>query len=168
MALNAYLTLRGQRQGDIHGGVTQKGRENSILVHAFSNEIISPRDPTSGLVTGRRVHKPLIIVKEIDRSSPLLWSALVNNENLTTWELKFWAPTVAAGSGGGVEKQIYTISLTNASIASMREHMLENEDPAKAKFPLLEEISFTYQKIQWTWMEGVTTTAQDDWETPVV
>jgi len=80
MALNAYLTLKGQKQGNINGSVTQKGRENSILVHAFSQEVVSPRDPASGLATGKRQHKPLLIVKEIDKSSPLLWNALINNE----------------------------------------------------------------------------------------
>ena len=75
MALNAYLTLKGQKQGAIRGSVTQKGRENSILVHAFSNEILSPRDPATGLPTGKRMHKPFVILKEVDRGSPQLWNA---------------------------------------------------------------------------------------------
>jgi type VI secretion system secreted protein Hcp len=160
MAFNAYLILKGQKQGAINGGVIQKGREGSILVHSFSNEIVSPRDPQSGLPTGKRTHKPIHILKEVDRASPLLWNALVTNENLTQWVLKFWSP-----SATGVEKQIYTIELVNASIASMREYMPDNEDPAKAKLPLLEELSFTYQKIEWTWMDP-TVSASDDWEAP--
>ena len=161
MALSAYLTLKGQKQGAINGSVTQKGRENTILVHSFSNEITSPRDPATGLPTGKRVHEPVYLVKEIDRSSPQLWSALVTNENLTAWELQFWT-----ASATGVEQQIYTIDLTNASIASIHEYMDDNEDPAKANLPLLEEISFTYQKIQWTWVQ-TKTTASDDWTSPV-
>ena len=162
MALNAYLILKGQQQGDIHGGVTQKGREGSILVHSFSHEIISPRDAVTGLPTGKRQHEPMQILKEIDQSSPLLWTALVNNENLVTWQLKFWATAKT-----GVQTQIYTITLTNASIASMHEYMPDNDDPAKAKLPLLEEVTFTYQKIEWVWTKGGIT-AQDDWESPVV
>ena len=162
MALNAYLTLKGQKQGTIRGSVTQKGRENSILVHAFSNEILSPRDPATGLPTGKRMHKPVVILKEVDRGSPQLWNAFVSNEDLTTWELKFWATEV-----DGTEKQIYTISMVNAAIASMREFMLDNEDPANSKLPLREEISFTYQKIVWTWTDA-SITATDDWESPVV
>ncbi|MGA7340575.1 MAG: type VI secretion system tube protein TssD, partial [Terracidiphilus sp.] len=142
--------------------VTQKGREGSILVHAFSNEILSPRDAASGLPTGKRQHKPITILKDVDKASPLLWNALVTNENLITWELKFWTTTAA-----GVETQIYTVSLTNASIASMKESMADNEDPAKANLPLQEQISFVYQKIEWTWTDGGIT-AVDDWESPVV
>ncbi len=161
MALNAYLTLKGQKQGDIHGGVTQKGREGSILVHSFSQEILKPLDPTSGLPTGKRQHQPVHIVKEIDQSSPLLWTALVNNEVLVSWQLKFWAPDAQ-----GLETQIYTITLTNATIPSILEYMPDNTDPAKTKLPLLEDLTFTYQKVEWVWTKG-TITAGDDWESPV-
>ena len=47
MASSAFLTLAGQKQGAITGGVTIKGREGSILVHSFENEILSPLDPTT-------------------------------------------------------------------------------------------------------------------------
>lgn len=161
----AYLTLKGQKQGTINGGVTQKGHENSILVHSFSNEILSPRDPTSGLPTGKRQHNPIYILKEIDKSSPLLWSALVSNENLVSWELQLWT-TIAVGAAAGQEKMIYKIDLTNASIASIREYMADNTDATKASLPLLEEVTFIYQKIQWTWTDGGLT-ASDDWSSPV-
>jgi type VI secretion system secreted protein Hcp len=59
MALNAYLSVVGQKQGDIKGSVTQKGREGKIMVIAFTHEIVCPRDPASGIPTGKRIHKPL-------------------------------------------------------------------------------------------------------------
>ena len=161
MALNGYLTLAGQKQGAISGGVTQKGREGTIAVHAFNVQISSPRDAASGLPTGKRQHQPITILKEVDKSTPLLWHALVNNENLTSWVLKFYATSAA-----GVEQQIYTISLTNANIASMNESMLDNEIAATANLPMREEIAFTYQKITWTWTEGGIT-ATDDWSGPI-
>jgi type VI secretion system secreted protein Hcp len=160
MASSAYLTIKGQKQGQINGGVTTAGHQNTILVHAFSNEILSPRDPTTGLPTGKRQHEPITILKEIDKSSVPLWTALINNENLTTWQLQFYAtdPT-------GKEVEVYTISLTNASIASINQSMLDNEIPADAALPLQEEVSFTYQKIQWSWTNPPLT-AQDDWAAP--
>ena len=96
MALNAYLSLTGQQQGQIKGSVTQKGREGKIMVIAAEHEVLSPRDPASGLALGKRQHKPFVITKEIDVSSPRLYSALAGNEGFTDWELQFWAPTVAA------------------------------------------------------------------------
>ena len=39
-------------------------------VISFEQEIVSPRDAASGLPTGKRMHKPFVITKELDRSSP--------------------------------------------------------------------------------------------------
>jgi type VI secretion system secreted protein Hcp len=155
------MTIKGQKQGTINGSVTQKGRENSILIHSFSHEIDSPRDVASGLPTGKRMHKPFYFMKEVDRSSPLLWNALTTNETLTTCQIQFWSTSAA----NGVETQVYTVTLTNASIASMEQSMPSNVDPSTAKLSLQEEISLVYQKIQWTWTDGGVT-ASDDWTAP--
>jgi type VI secretion system secreted protein Hcp len=160
MAVNAYLTLKGQQQGMISGPVTDKGRENSIELLSFSNKITSPRDPASGLATGPRQHQPICIVKEIDEASTALRSAFVDNENLTSWALQFWT---AGAVDPVMDTEIYTIRLTNASIASIREFLVESEDPANNGLPLREEITFTYQKIEWIWTEGETT-AEDNWQ----
>jgi type VI secretion system secreted protein Hcp len=162
MALNAYLKLKGQKSGEIKGSVTQKGRESLIAVIAVSHDIISPRDAASGLPTGKRMHKPFVITKELDKSSPLLYSLLVNNENITEWILQFWQPSTT-----GAEKQHYHVKLTNANIASIDFRMANNKHPDLMKFNEYEEVAFTYQKIEWTWVDGGIT-AGDDWESPVV
>lgn len=164
MALNAYLTLKGQKQGAINGSVTQKGRENKIMVIAVSHEIVSPRDPASGHATGKRQHKPFVITKELDKSSPLLYNALCNNEVITQFQLQFWTPKTTAAAGGGAEVQHYTVKLTNARIAGIQFTMLNNKNPELTRYAEYEEVTFTYQKIEWTWMNGAIT-ASDDWET---
>jgi len=161
MALNAYLRLTGETQGEIKGSVTKAGREDSIKVIAVNHEVISPRDAASGLPTGKRQHKPVTITKEVDKSSPLLYQVLTNNENITEWALRFWRP-----SRSGKEMQFYTVELTNASISSIQMEMLNNKYPENMKHREREHISFTYQKIIWTWENGGIT-AEDDWETPV-
>ncbi len=168
MALNAYLKLKGQKTGEIKGSVTQKGREGKIMVIAVSHSIVSPRDPASGLPTGKRMHKPFVITKELDQSSPLLYNVLVNNENITEWELQHWTPQVGGAiGGGGTETQHFTVKLTNANVASIDARMLNNKNPELMRYSEYEEISFTYQKIEWTWVKGGIT-ALDDWEAPVV
>jgi type VI secretion system secreted protein Hcp len=157
MALNAYLKLKGQKQGDIQGSVTQTGQEGKIMVIAAEHEIVSPRDAASGQATGKRQHKPFVITKEIDKSSLKLYNALVANENLPEWELQFWAVSTP-----GQEVQRYTVKLTNARIADIKFHMPNTRNPDLAKYAEYEEVSFTYQKIQWIWTEGGIT-AQDDW-----
>ena len=166
MAATAYLSITGQKQGHIQGSVTLKGKEGQIAVYAVNHEILSPRDPASGLPTGRRMHKPLIITKELDKSTPLLYNSLTTNENLPEVILRFWAPSMHAGSGSGMEIQNFTIKLTNASISSIELDMENNKLTELIKLPVLQRISFTYQKIEWTWVDGGIT-ATDDWEANV-
>jgi type VI secretion system secreted protein Hcp len=160
MALNAYLRLKAEKQGDIKGSVTQKGREDAIQIIGYSHEIVSPRDAASGLPTGKRQHKPLVITKEIDKSSALLYDVLTNNENIQSFRLDFYQP-----SKQGIEKQHFTIQLFNANIASIRSEMLNNRYPENMQHDLREHVAFTYQKISWTWQDGGVM-SEDDWETP--
>ncbi len=37
-----------------------------------AHEVKSPRDAASGQATGKRMHKPLVVTKELDKSTPLL------------------------------------------------------------------------------------------------
>lgn len=162
MALNAYLRLKGKKQGEIKGSVIQKGKENRIQIIAVSHDITSPRDAASGLPSGKVMHKPIIITKELDKSSPLLYNALCTNEAITEFELQFWTPQKGAAAGAGAEKQHYTIKLTNASISDIKFRMLNNKNPDLANFAEYEEVSFTYQKIEWIWNEGGIS-GMDDW-----
>lgn len=156
-AMNAYLKIKGQKQGDIKGGVVQKGREGSIEVDSSAHEITSSRDASSGAATGRRQHKPFTVVVEVDRALPLLYNALVTNETLTSVELKYYR----SGEKGGGDAQFFTVKLTNASIASIRFVQPNSKSPDQARLGETAEIAFSYQKIEWTWNDGGIR-AQDD------
>ncbi len=162
MALNFYLSITGETQGEIQGSVTQAGRENKMECFALEHEVISPRDAASGLPTGKRQHKPIRILKAIDKASPGLMSALTNNENLTEVKLEFWRP-----SATGVEEQYYTIELVNASIAGIYSAQFNNKIPDLMPRMYEEWVHLAYQKITWTWEDGGLT-AEDDWEAPQV
>jgi type VI secretion system secreted protein Hcp len=127
------------------------------MVMAFNHEVQSPRDVATGQATGKRMHKPFMITKEIDKSSPLLYTALTNNENITVWELQCFA-----ARSTGVEVNHYTVRLTNAKIVDIRSTMLNNKVPENIKMPLMEEVGFVYEKIEWTLVDGGII-ATDDW-----
>lgn len=166
MALPAYMRVKGQKSGNIQGSVTLKGREGSIEVIECHHSIISPRDPHSGLPTGKRMHQPFTVVKVTDKATPVLYNVLCTNENLPEVTIDFWRPQIKTAIGTGTEIQYYTVKLTNANIASITDTMFNIEDPARQKFDMQEEIAFTYQKIEWTWKEG-NIVAMDDWEARV-
>jgi type VI secretion system secreted protein Hcp len=166
MAMQAYVDFTGQKSGHIDGSITQKSREKKCGVIALSHSIVSPRDPQSGLPTGQRMHKPMVLTKELDMATPLLYNVLCTNENLSTVAIYFWTPQIKAGQGTGAEVQHFTIKLTNANIASIDFRMANIRHPDLVKFTEYEEIALTYQKIEWTWTDGGKT-AMDDWEARV-
>jgi type VI secretion system secreted protein Hcp len=164
MSLMTYLRLKGQKSGEIKGGITDKGFENSIGVIAVTHSIVRPRDPASGLPTGKRMHQPFIFTKELDMSSPILLNVLTTNENLTSTVFNFYAPKSADGTGPATN--VYRVEMVNARIASYDVRQANIRDPDNAKLAVYEEVALVYQKITWTWLQGGIT-AEDDWETPV-
>lgn len=132
------------------------------MVIAANHEVLSPTDPASGLATGKRQHKPFIITKEVDKSTPVLYDMLVNNENITDWELQFWRPSISSRTGVGTETQYYSVKLSNARIVDINFHMLNNKNPELVRYNEYEEIAFSYEKITWSWNDGGIT-AEDDW-----
>jgi type VI secretion system secreted protein Hcp len=141
-AIQGNFTATGQKQGAITGD----GPNGAMILIGLSHAIISPRDAASGLPTGKRMHKPFTITKELDKSTPKLLMALIQNENLTTTTFNFFR--------GKSTTPYLTVKLTNANVAS------------RVQTGETEEISFTYQKIEWTWVDGGVS-ASDDWEAPV-
>lgn len=162
MALNAFLTLKGKKTGNFNGSIVQKGRENKILVIAASHELAVPTDPTSGLASGRPRHTPFKITKELDKSSPLLYNALANNETLTDCKIEFWDTAAKSSAGGANEVQKYTVRLINARITSIHFVMPNVKEPELMKYVEYEEICFAYQTIEWIWTDG-NLSASDDW-----
>ena len=144
-ALNAYLTLKGNKQGEIKGSVTQKGREGKIMVIAVDHQIKPGQSKLQ--------HGAFVITKELDKSTPLLFKAATTGETFD-FELQFWTPQIQAQQGVGAERQHYTVKLTGAKIVEYDFKMPNNKNPELIKFAEYEEISFTYDKIEWTWVDG--------------
>ena len=149
-----YLKVKGAKQGDIKGDVTEKGKEGLIKTISFEHEVSSPRDAGSGQATGKRQHKPLVITKEIDKSSPLLMAALTKNENLPEVTLTFYRPNPKSI---GTNELWYTITLKDAHISDIKSTWVSEKKMS------LEEVSFTYEKIKWTIADG-NVTHEDSWE----
>lgn len=160
MGTGAYLKCVGQKQGAFEGPVTDKGFEKSVEVDAADHAIVSPRDAASGQATGKRQHKPFLITKAVDKTTPLFYNALVTNEILTSCTIRFVRP-----SNTGTADNYYTVKLTNASITSL-DFTKGDVRGAAGRLGEYEQIGFTYQKIEWTITAGGIT-AQDDWESPV-
>jgi type VI secretion system secreted protein Hcp len=121
--------------------------EVSIDVLALTHEIISPRDPASGLPTGKRQHKPFTLTKPVDKSSPLLFEGLVKGE-------PFQLEVTTLRRTGARWTPVVTVRLDNAFVAAI--------NPRSAVDRPTEEISFYYGKITYSYAE-TGTTVEDVW-----
>ncbi len=170
MPTPAYLYVKGIKQGDITNGamspqsvgsLAQDGHDKEALVLALRHEVNIPQDTRSGAATGQRVHNPVVITKVFDKSSPLLYKALVTNETLPEVTIKWYRPSTSADM-----EHYFTHKLENALVVDIKAVMPNCQDPSQAHFTHLEEISFAYQKITWTHVIGKTEHT-DDWKTAV-
>lgn len=170
MALAAYLEPTSTKSGlKFDSSNKQKGREKHIPIIAFNHEIVSPRDPASGLPTGKRQHKPITILFELDRTLPMWNQALARNDTFPKMKYNFWVNRKidTVGSASGTEVLAYTIELVNATVCSTETIMLNNKNPDLMRYEVAMRAQLTYQKITWTWKDGGIS-GDDDWESPVV
>lgn len=167
--LKTYLTLGDEAQLFPGSEKTPEGTL-AIPVLAVNHQVESPRDPVSGLSTGKPQHKPITIYKEVDSATTFLYTALVNNLDLVEWFLDFYKlpdpelPPLPKDP----PPHIYRIMLTNAAVSNISFEMSEHEGIQS----LRERVSFTYQKIAWVTFSTSETGSQlnyeasDDWEAP--
>jgi type VI secretion system secreted protein Hcp len=154
------MTLEGEAQGVIEGSCEMSGREGTILLDAFDHTVRIPRDPQSGLSTGKRVHEAFKVVKVYDKASPKLYQALCQGEHMKVVTVKWYRIDPS-----GQEQHYFTHTLTDAIVVSMRPWMPNCLDPLTESFTHMEEVMFTYKKIRWTWeIDGIE--SEDSWLAP--
>ena len=170
MTTPAYLFIEGERQGAISSGaftelsvgnIYQEGFEDNILVQSIDHTMTIPTDPQSGQPSGQRVHCPFVISKVVDKSSPLLCTAMTTGERLSKCEIRLYRT-----SAQGTQEHYYTIKLVDAIIVGISTSMPHAQNPSTAHLTHLETVSFSYRAIQWN-HEACGTSGEDDWRKPL-
>ena len=148
MALRVHMTVEGNTQGKVTEACSQRtGREDTVELVALDQGIRIPMNDESGQVTGHCRFEPLVVNKEIDRSSPMIQKALVTNELLTV-TLQFYR---FASDGKGKEELYYTILLEKATVVRYNGVLHSTLDKETAKYPALETIGFAFRDITVTY-----------------
>ena len=160
MAETVHLYLKANG-ADIQGESTQRslGRETSIECVYYEQEVMTAREAGSGMATGRRQYKPLTIRKRIDKSTPLIAKALVENQKIDA-KFKFFRPNP---TGDGTTEQFYTVEIKQGRVAHQKQFVPDTIVPATATDPALEEVSFVFHTISWTYTNGGVT-HEDTWD----
>ncbi len=76
MSNPAYLWLTDENGSPIVGGCCVLGREGSIEIKSLSHHMTIPTDSNTGKLTGTRLHTPMLLQKEFDRVTPVLYRAI--------------------------------------------------------------------------------------------
>jgi type VI secretion system secreted protein Hcp len=152
--VTAYLKLSGSKRFEIKGPVRDRdtAKDGSIALLGVEHSIISPRDPTTGMPTGKRQHHPITVTKDTDNTSPLFFMVLSQNLEIPTAELSFFDADAQGGLSLGRETLLYKITLNKAFVSSIGFAGQPNEEAKeKDRLSLLERISFVYDSIVWQW-----------------
>jgi type VI secretion system secreted protein Hcp len=162
MAYEAYVAIKGNKQGQFKGESTEKNRKDKwIPVLAFEMELDSPRDQETGQASGKRQFSPVSIVKEWGAASPQALTACATNEVLNEVTIEF-----TRLDADGADYVYQSVTLANAVIervARVKGRRLEGEPPGGTVDPReWEEWEFTFQKIELVDNDGQTSFA-DDW-----
>jgi type VI secretion system secreted protein Hcp len=154
-----YMKVEGMKSGVIKDQNAPAKFADRIELTGYSFETSSPTGSGSsgmGIATGRRARTPLTVTKNNGQSSILLFNCSVTNENLKSVIIEVYKTNNA-----GIEVLEQTITLSNATISYFKQSFDNTAGSGEAKGPK-DEIRFSYQKINFTYVNGGVT-AEDNW-----
>lgn len=146
MAIPGNIWLFDDGGALIKGGCDVQNREYSIEFKGFHHNLSTPTDNLTGKPTGKRIHSPMMIVKEFDYSSPYLYKAVATGQSLQKAELKFYKINDA-----GLEAEYFNILLEGVRIVSVSPAMAA---PGDNNNNHRETVELRYEKITWKHNDG--------------
>jgi type VI secretion system secreted protein Hcp len=158
MAYEFYVTIEGTKQGKFKGESIRGAHKDKIEGLALEWKVTSPRDVATGQASGKRQHLPIKITKEWGPASPQIFQSLCTNEVLKSVLFEFIRTT-----DDGKEEVHHTIKLVNATVSELKPFISMTKHEERTDVHELEEVSFTYQRVE---IENKTgkTMATDDWK----
>lgn len=142
-AANFFLNCK-----EAPGGCEIKKHEGTTALYGVAYRVVSPRDSSTGLATGRRIHDPIEVAGRADKASPKLFQFCAENKNLGLVKIEYWsAVTKALTKAGEGTMNTYNIELKNAVVCDFRH--FTNVDGT-----LCFIAGFTFAEITLTWVNG--------------
>lgn len=145
MSNPAYLWLEDENGSPIVGEVMVNGRIGAIELKSLTHNLNIPVDGNTGRLTGTRVHAPIMLVKEFDKTTPLLYRALVHGATLKSGTIKLYVISEA-----GREVEYFNIILENVKIVSIAPDLY----PDAGTGTHMETLLLRYECITWKYCEG--------------
>ena len=165
MANHGYMSITGKKQGLISSGCSsqdsignkcQIGHFDEIMVLAYSHDMVAGSDGT--VTGGRGQHRPVVITKNIDKSSPLISGALHDGEEVEC-VIDFYRTSPI-----GSQEKYFVVRLSGARIAYINfqvPHVINMSEGLPQ-----EVVAIRYRDITWTHV-GAGTSAHSSWNNDV-
>lgn len=144
-AFDAFLKIEG-----IDGEVNAGGITGAMGVADYSWGVSNTSVGSSGVATGKRVHKPLTFVKQIDKASPLLYKSCATGKHYDKATL-----VVRSSDGSGRIQLLMQYELEDVIITSV--HVAMGDVNGDGTAELTEQVTITFSKISWTHVPSQTT-----------
>ena len=145
MSTPAHLWIEDETGSPIIGSCQMPMRLGSIELKSFSHGVTIPVDPSWGKLTSTRIHKPIVIVKEFDRTTPLLYRALCEGRTMKKATIKmYYIPE------SGIEAEYFNIILENLKITTISPYL----SPNSMSSTHLETLELRYEAITWKYTDG--------------
>lgn len=144
MAIPGYMTITGKTQGLISAGCStpdsvgnkyQSVHTDEIMVLSYSHNLANIDN------TRRATHAPIIVTKNVDKSSPLLAQALATREEINC-TINFYRT-----SPQGQQEKYYSVSIDGAVLSELFQdmpHVILHNDAQPQ-----EQVAIRYRGISW-------------------
>ncbi len=142
MAENVYLYLKLNGTA-VQGETSRKGLENSIECFSWAWGV----EKSAG---GRPAMGEIRFVQRIEKSTPLLYKGLVNNE-AAEGVFKFFRPDP---TGTGSTQQFFTVEGRSGRLTSISEWLPDTLNPATASMPPLLQVTLLFDRVKNTYEDG--------------
>ncbi|WP_072166246.1 type VI secretion system tube protein TssD [Erwinia sp. Leaf53] len=140
MSNPAHIWLTDENGSPIVGGCLMPARLGSIEIKSLTHNVSIPVDPSWGKLTSTRVHAPIVIQKEFDRTTPVLFRALCEGRTLKSATIKLYQIIDA-----GIEEEYFNILLENVKVTNIAPCLL----PGGMTSTHMETIELRYEAITW-------------------
>lgn len=145
MSTPAHIWFTDENGSPVVGGCLMSARLGSIELKSVTHNVSIPVDPNWGKLTGTRVHTPIVMQKDFDQTTPILFRALCEGRTFRTATIRMYRILDT-----GVETEYFNIHLDNVKITSISPYL----HPNGVTSTHLENVELRYEAITWKYTEG--------------
>lgn len=145
MSTPAYIWLTDENGSPVVGGCLMPTRIGSIELKSLTHSVSIPVSPNTGKLTGTRIHSPIAVQKEFDKTTPILFRALCEGRGFKSATIKMYRILDA-----GIESEYFNIFLENVKITTISPYLYQNGMTSTH----MENIELRYESITWKHTDG--------------